>query len=54
MLLEQTKDQHFNQMATAKDAKIMNLIEGTDVQQMLIKHQLELVRCCCHCRAWFE
>jgi hypothetical protein len=39
---EQAKDQHFNQMVTSKDAKIMNLIEGTDVQRVLVRHQMEL------------
>jgi len=36
------KDQHFDMMMTSKDAKIMNLIEGTDFQSLLVKHELEL------------
>ena len=36
------KDQHYDEMMTAKDAKIMNLIEGTDFQALLIKHEMEL------------
>lgn len=36
------KDQHFDTMMTAKDAKIMNLIEGTDLQAILIKHEQEI------------
>lgn len=35
------KDQHFDQMMTAKDAKIMNLIEGSDLQNILIQHEQE-------------
>ena len=36
------KDQHYDEMMTAKDAKIMNLIEGTDFQALLIKHEMEM------------
>ena len=38
----QTKDMHFDEMMKAKDAKIMNLIEGTDFQQLLVKHELDI------------
>lgn len=36
------KDAHFHTMITSKDAKIMNLIEGTDFSRILMKHQMEL------------
>jgi chromosome segregation ATPase len=36
------KDQHFAQMVTSKDAKVMNLIEGTDFHKVVTQHQLEL------------
>jgi hypothetical protein len=36
------KDFHFNAMMIAKDAKIMNLVEGTDLQKLMMKHSLEM------------
>ena len=36
------KDRQYDDMTTAKDAKIMNLIEGTDFQNILMQHDLEL------------
>jgi hypothetical protein len=36
------KDHQFHTMITSKDAKIMNLIEGTDFSRILMKHQMEL------------
>ena len=38
----QEKDRHYDIMMRAKDAKIMNLIEGTDFQALLIKHELDI------------
>ena len=35
------KDQAFDDMIACKDAKILTLIEGTDFQQLLIRHELE-------------
>lgn len=37
-----TKDFLFHAMAAAKDAKVMSLIDGTDFQKVLIRHQTEL------------
>jgi hypothetical protein len=36
------KDLHFDLMMTAKDAKILNLIEGSDLQNILVRHEQEL------------
>ena len=33
------KDQAFDDMIACKDAKILTLIEGTDFQQLLIRHE---------------
>ncbi len=33
---------HFDEMMTSKDAKIMNLIEGTDFQALLVQHEMEV------------
>lgn len=35
------KDKAFDDMIACKDAKILTLIEGTDFQQLLIRHELE-------------
>ena len=35
------KDKAFDEMIACKDAKILTLIEGTDFQQLLIRHELE-------------
>jgi hypothetical protein len=35
------KDKVFDEMIACKDAKILTLIEGTDFQQLLIRHELE-------------
>jgi hypothetical protein len=36
------KTPYLNPLVAMKDAKIMNLIEGTDLRTMLLKHQTEL------------
>jgi chromosome segregation ATPase len=36
------KDKAFDEMLSMKDAKIMNLIEGTDLRQLLVQHQTEM------------
>ena len=38
----QTKEAQFHAMCTAKDAKILNLIEGTDFSRVLLAHQNEV------------
>lgn len=40
--LVRMKDLHYHQTVTSKDAKIMNLIEGTDLQAFFVKHEVEM------------
>lgn len=43
-LLVRAKDQQFSSMVSSKDAKIMNLIEGTDYQKVLVRHHTEIAQ----------
>ena len=40
--LVRMKDPHYHQTVTSKDAKIMNLIEGTDLQAFFVKYKVEM------------
>jgi hypothetical protein len=40
MYVIQAKDKFYADMMVAKDAKIMNLIEGSDLQSLMQKHEL--------------
>ncbi len=44
-LIIRQKDFHFDSMMVSKDSKIMNLIEGTDFQGMLLTFALLLLLC---------
>jgi hypothetical protein len=43
MYVIQAKDKFYSDMMVAKDAKIMGLIEGSDLQGIMQKH--EMVNC---------
>eukprot|EP01135_Chromosphaera_perkinsii_P007616 Nk52_evm72s914 gene=Nk52_evmTU72s914 len=38
----QTKDKFYDEMLVAKDAKVMQLIEGSDLRSLIVKHQQEM------------
>ena len=38
----QTKDRFYDEMLVAKDAKIMQLIEGSDLRSLIVQHQKEM------------
>ena len=40
MYIIQAKDKFYTDMMVSKDAKIMNLIEGSDMQSLMQKHEL--------------
>ncbi|RKP18819.1 hypothetical protein ROZALSC1DRAFT_29534, partial [Rozella allomycis CSF55] len=40
--LVQAKDKFYTEMMIAKDAKIMNLVEGSDMQSLIQKHEVDL------------
>jgi hypothetical protein len=40
MYIVQAKDKFYADMMVAKDAKIMSLIEGSDMQTLMQKHEL--------------
>jgi hypothetical protein len=40
MYVIQSKDKFYADMMVSKDAKIMNLIEGSDLQSLMQKHEL--------------
>jgi hypothetical protein len=42
MYVIQAKDKFYSDMMVAKDAKIMSLIEGSDLQSVMQKHELDL------------
>ncbi|KAI9094642.1 hypothetical protein DFS34DRAFT_237920 [Phlyctochytrium arcticum] len=42
MFVIQAKDKFYADMMVAKDAKIMNLIEGSDLQNLMQKHEMDL------------
>lgn len=42
MYIIQAKDKFYSEMMVAKDAKIMSLIEGSDLQSLMQKHELDL------------
>jgi hypothetical protein len=42
MYVIQAKDKFYSEMMVAKDAKIMSLIEGSDLQNLMQKHELDI------------
>ncbi|KAI9142474.1 hypothetical protein BKA69DRAFT_1068613 [Paraphysoderma sedebokerense] len=42
LYIVQTKDKFYADMMVSKDAKIMNLIEGSDLQSLLQKHEMDI------------